>query len=138
MDKNKFRYCTLLLIDDNNHKKIFASKKNKYYTRGYNKPIHIRILSDFKDIKKSYRISLFDTPSITDNYYKIDDTTNNYYKFGIKKHSTILLIDDDNHSRIFISEKNLYYTCKYYDEFFVNDYGNYDYILNDCEIYILN
>ena len=27
MDKNKFRYCALLLIDDNNHKKVFVSKK---------------------------------------------------------------------------------------------------------------
>ena len=68
MDKNKFRYCTLLLIDHNNHKKIFVSKKNKYYIRSYNKSIHIRILSDFKDIKKSYGISFFDKPSITDNY----------------------------------------------------------------------
>ena len=28
MDENKFgRYCTILLIDDDNHNKIFVSKK---------------------------------------------------------------------------------------------------------------
>ena len=27
MDGNKFRYCTLLLINDDNHSKIFSSKK---------------------------------------------------------------------------------------------------------------
>ena len=30
MDENKFRYCTLLLIDDDNHSKIFISEENKY------------------------------------------------------------------------------------------------------------
>ena len=108
MDKNKFRYCTLLLIDDNNYKKIFVFKKNKYYIRGYNKSIHTKILSDFKDVKKYYGINFFDTPSMTDDHHKIDDTTNNYYKnneFVIKTYCTILLIDDNDHSKIFISEK---------------------------------
>ena len=41
MDENKFRFlknnirffedCTFLLIDDDNHSKIFISEKNKYY-----------------------------------------------------------------------------------------------------------
>ena len=113
MDKNKFRYCTLLLIDKYNHGRIFISGKNKCYIKGDNELIHIKILDKFKDIKKSYRINVINTPSISDNYYKIDDTTDNYYKndkFSIKKYCTILLIDDDNHSKIFISEKNLYYT----------------------------
>ena len=30
MDENKFRYCTLLLTDDDNHSKIFISEENKY------------------------------------------------------------------------------------------------------------
>ena len=35
MDKNKFsKYCTILLVDDDNYSKIFISeKKNKYYIR---------------------------------------------------------------------------------------------------------
>ena len=39
---------------------------------------------------------------MTDNYYNID-------KSDIKKYCTIVLIDDINTSRIFISEKNMYY-----------------------------
>ena len=39
---------------------------------------------------------------MTDNYYKVD-------KSVIKKYCSILLIDDINTSRIFISEKNMYY-----------------------------
>ena len=39
---------------------------------------------------------------MTDNYYNID-------KSNIKKYCTILLIDDIITSRIFISEKNMYY-----------------------------
>ena len=39
---------------------------------------------------------------MTDNYYNID-------KSDIKKYCTILLIDDINTSRIFISEKSMYY-----------------------------
>ena len=44
MDRNKFRYCTLLFIDDDNHSKIFISEKDKYYVRGDNKLIHVNIL----------------------------------------------------------------------------------------------
>ena len=135
MDKNKFRYCTLLLIDEYNHGRIFISEKNKYYIKGDNKSIHIQILDKFRNIEKSYRINVIDTPSITDNYYKIDDATDNYYKndrFGIKKYCTILLIDDDDHSKIFISKKNLYYTsndCHYFGV------DVYDYIFNDYEFF---
>ena len=103
MDKNKFRYFTLLFINDNNHSKIFASERNKYYIRGDNKSIHVKILNEFKDIRKSFGINVIDTG---DNYYKIDDTTDNYYKTDkprIKKHCTILLIDDDDYSKISIS-----------------------------------
>ena len=60
----------------------------------------------------------------------------------IIKNCTISLIDDDDHSKIFISEKKLYYTsndCDYFGvdvndyelfdenyEFFDEDYENYD------------
>ena len=36
MEENKFRYCTLLLIDASNHKNIFVFEKNKYYVKNYN------------------------------------------------------------------------------------------------------
>ena len=107
MDKNNFRYSTLLLINDDNHSKIFVSEKNKYYIRGDNKSIHVKISNEFKDIRKYYGVNVIDT---ADNYYKIDDTTDNCYKtdkFCIKKHCAILLIDDDDHSEIFISEKKI-------------------------------
>ena len=116
MDKNKFKYCTLLLINDYNHSKIFISEKNKYYIRGDNESIHVKILNEFEDIRKSYKINVKD---ITDNYYKIDEPRT-------IKHCTILLIDDDNHSKMFISEENLYYiSCvgdKYYD--YDDNYNN--------------
>ena len=106
MDENKFsRYCTILLIDDDNHSKIFVSEKNKYYIKyGDNRSIYINILNEFKDIKKSYKINVID---LTDNYYNID-------KSDIKKYCIILLIDDINTSRIntsriFISEKYMHY-----------------------------
>ena len=68
-----------------------------YYIRyDHNKSICINILYRFKDIKKSYEINVID---LTGNYYNID-------KSDIKKYCTILLIDA---SRIFISEKNMYY-----------------------------
>ena len=54
MDKNKFRCCTLLLIDDDNRSKMSISEKDKYYIRGDNKSIHAKILNKFKDIRKSY------------------------------------------------------------------------------------
>ena len=124
MDENKFsRYCTILLIDDDNHSKIFVSEKNKYYIKyGDNRSIYINILNEFKDIKKSYKIDVID---LTDNYYNID-------KSDIKKHCTILLIDDINTSRIntsriFISEKCMHY-IRYDDDC---DEKVYYKILND-------
>ena len=117
MDKNNFRYCTLLLINDDNHSKIFISEKNKYYIKSDNKSIHIKILNEFKDIRKSYRINVDD---ITDNYYKID-------KFHIIKNCTIWLIDDDDHSKIFISEKHLSYTS--------NDCYNFGVDVDDYELF---
>ena len=131
MNKNKFRYCTLLLINDDNHSKIFVSEKNKYYTRGVYKSIHIKILSEFEDIRKSYK---FISSNMTDNYYRIDEP-------HIIKNCTILLIDDDDHSKVFFFGKKLYYTsndCNNFGvdvddyifsdyEFFDEDYGDYDY-----------
>ena len=99
MDKNKFKYCTLLLIDDYNHSKIFISPKNKYYIRDDNKSIDVKILNKFKDIRKFNEINV-----------SVEDITNNYYKINkscIIRHCTILSIDDNNHNRIFISE-NIY------------------------------
>ena len=101
MGENKIsRYCTILLIDDDNHSKIFVSEKNNYYREyGDNRSIHVNILNEFKDIKKSHEINVID---LSDNHYDI-------YKSDIKKYCTILLIDDINTSRIFISEENMYY-----------------------------
>ena len=113
---------------------MFVSEKNKYYIRGCNKSIRIKILDKFGDINKSYKINVIGT---TDNCYKID-------KYFAIKHCTILLIDDNDHSKIFISKKKLYYTCKdcncfgvdvddykFNDyEFFDEDYGDYDYYDN--------
>ena len=121
MEENKFIYFKLFLIDDDNNSKIFFSEKNKYYIRNYNKSIHVKILNEFKDITKSYGVNVIDT---TDNYYKINEPS-------ITKHCKILLIDDCNHSKIFISEKNLYYiSCSGDDDDdFVNDgnFVDYDY-----------
>ena len=58
MSKNKFTYCTLLLIDEYNLSRICISEENKYYIRGDNKSIHIKILNEFKDIRKSSGIQL--------------------------------------------------------------------------------
>ena len=68
MDENKFRFlknkrffedCTFLLIDDDNHSKIFISEKNGYYIESDNdKSIQTKILNKFKDIRKSYAIML--------------------------------------------------------------------------------
>ena len=123
MDKNKIRYCTLLLINDYNHSKIFSSEKNKYYIRDDNKSILIKILNEFEDIRKfCYKINVID---ITDNYHKIDKEPRNI------KHCTILLIDDDNHSKIFISEKKLCYISfagnKYDYDDYIHDYDNFYY-----------
>ena len=60
---------------------------------------------NLKVLEKSYEIDVID---LTDNYYKIDIS-------DIKKYCTILLIDDDNHNKIFISEKNMYY-IRYNDD----------------------
>ena len=78
MDKNKFRYCILLLIDEYNHSKIFISEENRYYIRHDNKSVHVQILNKFKDIRKSYGINVNDT---TDNYYKIDKPYKVLYNF---------------------------------------------------------
>ena len=76
--------------------KIFISEKNEYCIRyDDNKSICINILNRFKDVKKCYEINVID---LTDNYYNID-------KSNITKYCTILLINDINTSRIFISEK---------------------------------
>ena len=77
------------------------------------------MLNKFKDIRKSYEINVKD---ITDNYYKID-------KPCIIKYCTILLIDDGNHSKIFISEKNMYYIGYASDDDDDDDYDNYDELL---------
>ena len=137
MDKNNFRYCTLLLINDDNDSKIFIAEKNKYYIRGDNKSIHVKIFNKFKDIRRSNKINFYDA---TFNNHKIDEP-------GIIKNCIILLIHDDDHSKIFISEKNLHYTSKdcndfgvdvddysFNDyEFFDEDYGDYSYYDDDCD-----
>ena len=84
MGENKIsRYCTILLIDDGNHSKIFVSEKNNYYCEyGDNRSIHVNILNEFKDTKKSHEINVID---LSDNHYDI-------YKSDIKKHCIILLI----------------------------------------------
>ena len=33
MDKKQIRYCTLLLINDYNHSKIYISAENMYYIK---------------------------------------------------------------------------------------------------------
>lgn len=45
MDENKVsKYCTPLLIDDDNHNKIYVSEKNKYYIEhGNNEPENINL-----------------------------------------------------------------------------------------------
>ena len=121
MNENKSsRYCTILLIDDDNHSKIFVKEKNQYYIKyGDNKSKFVNILNQFKDIKKSYKVNVID---LTDNY--------NIDKSDIKKYCTIVLIDDINASRIFISEKNMYY-IRYDDD--DCDESVYCKILNDFD-----
>ena len=131
MDENKFRYCTLLLIDDDNHSKIFISEENKYQIKNNNKSIHVKILNEFKDIRKSYGINVIDT---TDNYYKINEP-------DIIKHCTFLLIDEDDRSKMFLSEKNSYCICNNFDDnydvdgygYFDDDYGDYYYFDYDYD-----
>ena len=62
------------MIDEYNHSRIFISEENRYYIRRDNKSIHVQILNEFKDIRKSYGINFDD---ISNNYYKIDDATDN-------------------------------------------------------------
>ena len=113
--KKKVKYCTLLLIDDDKNCKMFISELNKYYIKGRNKIIHIKILDKFRGINKSHKINVIGT---ADNYYKND-------KYFAIKNCTIILIDDNDHSKIFISEKNSYFISK------DCDYDNYDY----CDYY---
>ena len=96
MDGNKFRYCTFLLIDDDNHSKIFISKKNKYYIKHEdNRLLRVKVKNSFEGIRESYEIDVHD---ITDNSPNTD-------KPSIIKYCTILLIDDIHTGRIYISEK---------------------------------
>ena len=83
---------------DDNHSKTFISEKDKYYIRGDNKSIHVKILNKFKDIRKSYEINAKD---ITDNFYKID-------KPCTIKYCTILLIDDIHTGVEYIFLKKIY------------------------------
>ena len=109
MKINVVDICTILLIDDDNHSKIFVPETNKYYIKyGDNRSIYANILNEFKDIKTSYKINVID---LSDNYYNID-------KSDTKKYCTILLIDDIITSIIFISEKNIYYIRYDYDNFY--------------------
>ena len=64
---------------------------------------------------------------MADNHYKIDDEP------YIIKHYTLLLIDDDDHSKKFLSEKNLYYICNNFDD--VYDVDGYDYSNYDVDSY---
>ena len=110
MDRRRIKYFKLLLIDDDNNSKIFVSELNKYYIRGCNKSIHVKILNKFEDINSyiSHKISVIDMIS---GYYE-------NYKYFALKHCTILLTDDNDHSKIFISKKNSYFTskdCDYFD-----------------------
>ena len=108
MNKNKFRYCTLLLIDDYNHSRMFISRKNKYHISD-NKLTSVRILNKFKDIRKPYYASVEDIASNRKSHgISVIDITDNYYKNDkhriIIRLFTILLIDDDNRCKIFLSE----------------------------------
>ena len=113
MDKSQIRYCTLLLINDYNHSKIYISEENKYYIKS-DGSVRLRIFNEFENIRKSYRKKI----------NAIDESDNYYCKSGGSdyiKHCAILLIDDDNHSNIFISEKNVY-SIKYFDYYGSDDH----------------
>ena len=124
MDKKQIRYCTLLLINDYNHSKIYISEESKYYIRS-DGTVRLKIFNEFEDIKKSYKKS----------YRKINiiDECDNYHcKSGRSddiKHCAILLIYDDNHSNIFISEKNMH-SIKHFD-YYDSDDDSDDYDSND-------
>ena len=92
MDKKQIKYCTLLLINDHNHSKIYISEENKYYIRS-DGSIRIKIFNEFEDIRKSYRKSYRKINIIheSDKYYCKSDGYDDI------KDCTILLIDDGNH-----------------------------------------
>ena len=97
MDRRRIKYFKLLLIDDDNNSKIFVSELNKYYIRGCNKSIHVKILNKFEDINSyiSHKISVID---MTSGYYE-------NYKYFALKHCTILLTDDNDHSKFLFLKK---------------------------------
>ena len=79
--------------------KIFVSEKSKCYIKySDNRSICLNFLYESKDIKNAYKINVIDLTDYCYKYY-------NNYQSDIKKYCTILLIDDINTSRIFISEK---------------------------------
>ena len=111
------------MINDYNHSKIYISEENKYYVRS-DGSVRFRIFNEFKNIRKSYRKSYRKIKVIdeSDNYHcKSDGPVDT-------KHCTILLIDDDNHCNIFVSEKNVYSIkhFDYYDSDDDSDDGNSD------------
>ena len=115
------------MIDDNNHSEIFVSENNRYCIKCDNKSIYVKTLNEFKDIKKYYGINV---------YYKINEITDNYYKVdkpSIIRNCTILLMDEDNHSKIFISEKNSYYIRNNFDDSY--NVNGYDYFNSDIDGY---
>ena len=119
MDENRFRYCTLLLMDDDNRSKIFISKKNKYYIKhDDNRLLRIKIKNRFEGIRESYEINVHD-------YHNTD-------KPSIIKYCAILLIDDTHSGRIYISEKNMYYiSC-------VGDIGDIDMMIMMTMMIVIN
>ena len=54
MDKKQNRYSTLLLINDNNHSKIYISEENKYYIRS-DGSVRLKTFNEFESIRKSYK-----------------------------------------------------------------------------------
>ena len=115
--------------------KYLFLKKNKFYiNKDDNESIQVKILNKFKDIRKPYEKSVC-VKDITGNYYKIDKHR------IIIRHCTFLLIDDDNHSRIFISENFFYYIYdgEYYGGNFCDDDDNdddyYDDFCDFCDDY---
>ena len=120
MNKKQIRYCMLVLINDDNHSKIYISKENKYYIRS-DGSVRLKIFNEFEDIRKSYRkINIIDE---SDNYHCKSDGSDDI------KHCTILLIDDDNYSNIFTSGKNVY-SIKHFD-YFDSDDDSDDYDSDD-------
>ena len=116
------------MIEDNNHSKIFVSENNRYYIKCDNKSIYVKILNEFKDIKKYYGINV---------YYKINEITDNYYKIdkpSIIRNCTILLIIRNNFDDSYNVDGYDYFNndvdgYHYFDE----DYGEYDYYDDDYD-----